>query len=317
MLLVITFLGRRIAAAVPILIGVSIVVFITIKIIPGDPVASLLGPTSSPKARAELTDRLGLNRSLPIQYFSWLVHTVEGNFGNSIAKQTPVRPLVWDAFQNTLVLTVFAALLAFVFGVLLGAIAALRRGKIAAGLSNTISLVSISVPQYSVALLLIIYVATGTGWFPTSGMYNAIGGGGWGDLLQHVVLPGVSAALVPMGIIARMFRSVVIDVMSMDFIDSMRARGLSERKILWHAFHNTLPTLLTIAGLQLGYLLGGVIFVETVFSWPGLGLLVYQSISQRDLPVIQAGVIISALAFVVINLVVDTLHASIDPRMRA
>jgi peptide/nickel transport system permease protein len=148
-------------------------------------------------------------------------------------------------------------------------------------------------------------------------MYDAIGGGGWGDLLKHIVLPGVSAALVPAGIVARMFRSTVIDVMSMDFIDSMRARGLSERRILWHAFHNTLPTLLTIAGLQLGYLLGGVVFVETVFSWPGLGLLVYQSISQRDLPVIQAGVIVSALAFVLINVIVDALHATIDPRVRA
>lgn len=313
----ITFLSRRIAAAIPILIGVSIVVFITIKIIPGDPIASLLGPTSTPEARTELTARLGLNRALPIQYFSWIGHTIRGDLGNSIAKQTAVRPLVTDAFKNTLILTLFAAVLAFAIGLLLGAIAALRRGKISAAISNAISLFSISVPQYSIALLLIIYVATGTGWFPSAGMYNAIGGGGWGDLFKHIVLPGVSAALVPAGIIARMFRSVVIDVMSMDFIDSMRARGLSERKILWHAFHNTMPTLLTIAGLQLGYLLGGVIFVETIFAWPGLGLLVYQSITQRDLPVIQAGVIVSALAFVLINLIVDALHATIDPRVRA
>jgi peptide/nickel transport system permease protein len=313
----IRFLSRRILSAIPILIGVSIVVFITIKIIPGDPVASLLGPSSSPAERAELTSRLGLNRSLPIQYFSWISHVLRGDLGQSIAKQTMVRPMVLSAFWNTLILTAFAAVLAFAAGIALGAISALRRGKISASISNAISLVSISVPQYSVALLLIIYVATGTGWFPTEGMYDAVGGGGLGDLFKHLVLPGVTAALVPAGIIARMFRSTVIDVMSMDFIDSMRARGMSERRILRHAFHNTLPTLLTIAGLQLGYLLGGVVFVETVFTWPGIGLLVYQSISQRDLPVIQAGVIVSALAFVVINLVVDALHATIDPRVRA
>jgi peptide/nickel transport system permease protein len=313
----ISFLTRRILSTIPILIGVSIVVFITIKIIPGDPVASLLGPTSTAEARAALTQRLGLNDAVPVQYLTWVGHVAQGDLGASIAKQTAVRPMVLSAFYNTLILTAFAALIAFIVGITLGAVAALRRGKISAAISNAISLVSISVPQYSVALILIIYVATGTGAFPTSGMYSAIGGGGFGDLLSHVILPAVASALVPAGIIARMFRSTVIDVMSMDFIDAMRARGLKERKILWHAFHNTLPTLLTIAGLQLGYLLGGVIFVETVFSWPGLGLLVYQSITQRDLPVIQAGVIISAFAFVLINVIVDALHAVIDPRVRA
>jgi peptide/nickel transport system permease protein len=312
-----SFLTRRLLATIPILIGVSIVVFITIKIIPGDPVASLLGPTSTPAARAALTQRLGLNEALPVQYFTWVGHVFQGDLGQSIAKQTAVRPMVLDAFWNTLILTAFAAVIAVVLGVTLGAIAALRRGKISALISNAISLVSISVPQYSVALLLIIYVASGTGAFPTSGMYSPLGGGGFSDLASHALLPAVASALVPAGIIARMFRSTVIDVMSMDFIDAMRARGLTERRILWHAFHNTTPTLLTILGLQLGYLLGGVIFVETVFAWPGLGLLVYQSISQRDLPVIQAGVIISALAFVLLNVIVDALHALIDPRVRA
>lgn len=311
------FAGRRILAAVPILIGVSIVVFITIKIIPGDPVASLAGPTSTAASRAELSSRMGLDRALPIQYFSWIVHLVTGDAGKSIAKQIPVTPIVVDAFVNTLILTAFAAVIAFVLGLLLGGVAALRRGRLAAAISNAISLVSISLPQYSVGLVLIIYLAAGAGLFPTSGMYSPYGGGGLGDLFSHMILPAVTAALVPAGIIARMFRSTVIDVLSMDFVDSLRSRGLSERRILLHAFHNTTPTLLTIAGLQLGYLLGGVVFVETVFSWPGIGLLVFESISQRDLPVIQAGVIVSALAFVVINLVVDVMQAVIDPRVRA
>jgi peptide/nickel transport system permease protein len=314
---VISFVAKRILSAIPIVVGVSIVVFIMIKIIPGDPIASLLGPTSTARQRADLTARLGLDRALPAQYWAWIRHVLTGDLGTSIAKQTAVRPLVTSAFENTLVLTAFSAVFAFAGGMVLGAISALRRGRISATISNAISLVSISVPQYSISLLLIIYVAARTHWFPTSGMFNAVDGGTWGDLGKHIVLPGIAAALVPMGIIARMFRSTVIDVMSMEFVDALRSRGLSERRILAHAFHNTLPTLLTIAGLQLGYLLGGVIFIETVFSWPGVGLLVYQSISQRDLPVIQAGVIVSALAFVLINIVVDTLQAVVDPRVRA
>jgi peptide/nickel transport system permease protein len=312
-----SFVAKRILSAIPIVVGVSIVVFIMIKIIPGDPIASLLGPTGTAQQRADLTARLGLDRALPMQYLAWIGHVCRGDLGTSIAKQTAVEPLVTSAFENTIVLTVFAAVLAFTGGIALGAVSALRRGRLSATISNIISLVSISVPQYSISLLLIIYVAARTHWFPTSGMFNAIDGGTWGDLAHHIVLPGIAAALVPMGIIARMFRATVSDVMSMDFIDALRSRGLSERRILGHAFHNTLPTLLTIAGLQLGYLLGGVIFIETVFSWPGIGLLVYQSISQRDLPVIQAGVIVSALAFVLINIVVDTLQAAVDPRVRA
>jgi peptide/nickel transport system permease protein len=311
------FLIRRTLITVPILIGVSIVIFLTIKIIPGDPVASMLGPTGTPEARAALTERLGLNKPLPVQYAAWVWHLMQGDLGTSLARQTDVLPLVSDAFVNTLILTSFAALLALVLGVGLGAVAALRRGRIATAINNGLALFCISTPQYTIGLVLIIYLASGTGWFPVSGMQETLGGGGFGDLLWHLVLPGVTAALVPAGIIARMFRSTVLDVMSMDFIDSYRSRGLGEWRILRHAFHNTLPTLLTVAGLQLGYLLGGVIFVETVFAWPGLGELVYNSISKRDLPVIQAGVMLSALAFVVINVVVDVLHGLIDPRTRA
>lgn len=178
------------------------------------------------------------------------------------------------------------------------------------------SLLSISAPQYSVGLILIVYLSAGRGWFPSGGMRDPTGVSGFGDLLHHLWLPGISAALVPLGIIARMVRSSMLDALSADFVESLRARGIPEWKVRWHAFHNALPSVLTVAGLQVGYLLGGVIFVEIVFSWPGLGLIVFQSISQRDLPVIQAGVLVSALAFVVINLIVDAVHGLLDPRIR-
>jgi peptide/nickel transport system permease protein len=310
------FLGRRLLLMIPILLGVSLVVFITIKIIPGDPVASLLGPTGTPEARAALESRLGLDQPLPVQYLAWLGSTVTGDLGTSIARRSAVAPMVFDALANTLILTAAAALLALVIGVAVGALTALRRTGPLARLGNAFALFSISVPQYSVGLLLIIYLAAGAGLFPVSGMYGPAGGG-LGDLLHHLALPAVTAALVPAGIIARMFRSSVLDVMSQDFIEALHSRGLSQRRVMVHAFHNTVPSLLTVAGLQIGYLLGGVIFVEAVFAWPGLGLLVYQSITQRDLPVIQAGVLVSALAFVLLNLIVDALHGLIDPRVRA
>ncbi|MFC4949122.1 ABC transporter permease [Pseudonocardia sp. GCM10023141] len=310
------YIGRRLLFAIPILLGVSLVIFITIKIIPGDPIASLLGPTGTPEARAVLTARLGLDQPLPVQYLAWLGHTVVGDFGTSIARRSNVTPMVFDALANTLILTAAAALVAVVVGVVVGALTALRRTGPLARLGNMFALFSISVPQYSVGLLLIIYLAAGAGLFPVSGMYSARGGGGFVDLFNHLVLPAVTAALVPAGIIARMFRSSVLDVMSMDFVEALTARGLSRRRVMMHAFHNTVPSLLTVAGLQIGYLLGGVVFVEAVFAWPGIGLLVYQSISQRDLPVIQAGVLVSALAFVLINLVVDAMHGLVDPRIR-
>ncbi|RTL64886.1 MAG: ABC transporter permease [Pseudonocardiaceae bacterium] len=313
----VSYVGKRLLMAIPILFGVSIVIFITIKIIPGDPVASLLGPTGSPEARAALTERLGLNDPWPVQYVKWLGHTLTGDFGTSIARRSDVAPMVLDALANTLILSAAAAVIAIVLGVAVGALTALRRTGVLARLGNALALFSISVPQYSIGLLLIIYLAAGAGLFPVSGMYAANGGGGFVDLFNHLILPAVTAALVPAGIIARMFRSSVLDVMSMDFVEALTARGLSHRRVMLHAFHNTVPSLLTVAGLQIGYLLGGVIFVEAVFAWPGIGLLVYQSITQRDLPVIQAGVLVSALAFVMLNLVVDALHGLVDPRIRA
>ena len=310
------FLAKRVMLAIPILFGVSVVVFTTLKLTPGDPLAALLGPTSTPADRALLTHQLGLDKPVIIQYWDWLSRTLHGDLGRSIAQQLPARPIVINAFSNTLVLTAFAAAIAILGGILIGGIAALRRGRPAAGVASGMSLFSVSVPQYSLGLVLIILFAAQRHILPAGGMHNTAGNGGLGDLLQHLILPGITAALVPMGIVARMFRSSLLEVLGQDYIEALRSRGIPNLRLYVHAFHNTLPSLLTVAGLQLGYLLGGVIFVEAVFSWPGIGQLVFQSISQRDLPLIQAGVMISALVFVVLNLGVDALHGLIDPRIR-
>lgn len=310
------FLLRRALYAVPILLGVSVIVFLTVKIIPGDPVAALAGPGATEATKDALRARLGLDQPVPIQYVVWLGHALAGNLGDSIAQHQAAAPLVWSAFGNTLILTGFAALFAVGFGLLVGGLGALRPGGPLGRLCSGLSVLALSLPQYSVALVFIIYLATRAGWFPVSGMYST-GGGGFGDLLWHAVLPAVTAGLVPAGVIARIFRASLLDVLGQDFVEALRARGLPPWRVLWHAAHNTLPSLLTVAGLQIGYLLGGVVFVETIFSWPGLGLLVYQSITARDLPVIQAGVLVSALVFVLANLLVDAAHALVDPRIRS
>jgi peptide/nickel transport system permease protein len=312
----IRFLGKRVLLAGPILFGVSVVVFITLKLTPGDPTAALLGPTSTPEARADLRKSLGLDKPVPVQFWKWFSRLLHGDLGRSVARQLPAQPIVIDAFKNTLILTAFAAILALIGGISLGLVSVLRKGHPSAAVANGFSLLSVSVPQYSLGLVLIIVFAAQRHSLPAGGMHDVTSSGGFSDLHRHLWLPGITAALVPMGIIARMFRSSLLEVLGQDFIEALRARGISRFRLYLHAFHNTLPTLLTVAGLQLGYLLGGVVFVEAVFSWPGLGQLVFQSISQRDLPVIQAGVLVSALMFVLLNLVVDALHGIADPRIR-
>jgi peptide/nickel transport system permease protein len=310
------FVARRILMAVPTLIGVSLVIFLTLKLIPGDPVATLLGPTATPQTRAALVQRLGLDQPLPVQYVAWLGSALRGDLGNSIARQVPVAPMVIDAFKNTLLLALASMVVATVGGLILGGIGALRPNDSLGKISSILSVLTVSTPQYSIALVLLIVLSVSYPLLPSSGMYDAVGSGGVDDLLRHIAMPAVAAALAPMGITARMFRASLLEVMGQDFIESLRERGLSELAVIRHAIHNTFPPLLTITGLQLGYLLGGVVFVETIFSWPGVGQLVFDSIARRDLPVIQAGVLVSALAFVLVNVFVDTSHALIDPRVR-
>ena len=307
------YVGWRLLLTVPIALGVSILVFITVKIIPGDPVASILGSHPTAAARAAVEHQYGLDKPAVIQYFYWLGHVVTGQFGTSISMQTPVLGLVTSAFGNTLILTAFASTVAVTGGVLLGALIAFSRQRLVKALGNGMAVISVSIPQYTLGVLLIVGFAVMLGWLPTGGMRNPIDDSG---LFTHLVLPGFSAALVPMGIIARMFSAALAETATSGWVESLQARGLSRPRLMTHIVYASISSLLTIAGLQIGYLLGGVFYVEVIFSWPGLGQLVFESISKRDLPVIQAGVLVSAIAFVLLNFVIDLARASIDPRIR-
>jgi peptide/nickel transport system permease protein len=227
-----------------------------------------------------------------------------------------VGELLLPALGHTLVLTGAAFLLVLTGGTLLGALGAARPDGAGARLSRTLSTLAVSAPQYSVALLFIAVFAVGLRWFPAGGTQDVFAGGGTADRLHHLVLPAVAAALVPLGLTARVFGAALGAVLRSDLADGLRARGLRRPAVLRHCVHNASPALLTIGGLQLAYLLEGVVFVETLFAWPGVGRLLYDALTARDLPLIQAGVLLVAVAFVGVNILVDTAHALVDPRLR-
>ncbi|MDH6707945.1 peptide/nickel transport system permease protein [Kitasatospora sp. MAA19] len=310
------FLLRRLLLAVPTLLGVTAVVFATVALVPGDPVAAFLGPGAPPEARRELTERLGLEQPLPVRYADWLGHALTGDLGTSISGQRPVADLLLPALGQTLTLTAAAFLLVLAGGVALGALGALRPRSAGGRISGALSALAVSAPQYSVALLLIAVFAVGLRWLPAGGTHDVFGDGGPIDLARHLILPAVAAALVPLGLTARVFRAALGGVLAGELADSLRARGLRPAAVLRHCVHNASPALLTIGGLQLAYLLEGVIFVETLFAWPGIGRLLYDALTARDLPLVQGGVLMVAVAFVGVNILVDAAHAVIDPRVR-
>ena len=313
----ISTISRRLFSTVMVLLGVSLIVFLLLQLVPGDPAVTILGTGATKDSIAAVHKQLGLDKSLPVQFVDYIGGLLHGDLGRSLTVNTPVTDIMVPRFANTIILTGAALILCVVIGIPLGVLAARRQYSIFDRVSMFISLAGASVPVYWFGLLLIGFFSIRLGWLPTSGMYNSRNPGGFGDMLKHLILPAIAAALVPMAVIARMTRSVMIDALQQDYIRTLRASGVPESSILWrHALRNALPPIINVIGLQIGYLLGGVVFVEVVFGWPGLGQQLYTSISQRDIPVVQAGVLFIALAFVLVNLLTDSAVGLMDPRTR-
>ncbi|MDV8022376.1 ABC transporter permease [Rhodococcus sp. IEGM 1330] len=309
--------AHRLLSTILVLFGVSLIVFMLLQLVPGDPALTILGSGATAESVAAVRTELGLDRSLPIQYFDYMGGLLQGDFGRSLTVNKPVSEIMVPRLWNTIILTFAALVLCVIIGVPLGIAAARKQNSVFDRIAMFAALAGASVPVYWFGLVLIGFFSIRLGVFPTSGMYNSRSPGGLGDMLTHLVLPAVAAALVPLAVVARMSRSVMVDVLQQDYIRTLRASGLSEQSVLWrHGLRNALPPIVTVIGLQVGYLLGGVVFVEVVFGWPGLGQQLYTSITQRDIPVVQAGVLFIALAFVVINLVADTAVGLLDPRSR-
>ena len=311
------YVAQRFASALFVLVGVSFVVFLALHLAPGDPAQILLGPMATPAELTKLRGQLGLHEPMLVQYGRWASRAVQGDFGRSIMLRRPVLPELWRRFQATLVLAAGALLLAFPLGVLLGVLSATRPGSRIDRLSQIVAMIGISMPAFWVGLLLIIGFSVRLGWLPSTGMYAPTGDGGARDLLTHLVLPAVTLSLVPLAIVSRLTRSNMLDVIAQDYVRTARAKGASEPRVIgWHAFRNTLVALVTVLGLEVGYLLAGAVYVETVFSWPGIGFMMVNAILTRDFPLVQGGVLLVAASYVLINLATDLLYACVDPRVR-
>ena len=312
------WLARRLALVVPTLLAATVVVFMMIHLAPGDAAQAMLGPMASGKALADLRQELGLNDPLPVQYARWLGRAVQGDLGRSIRQQLPVADLVKEKFGNTAILGVVSLTVAVVVGLALGFVAALNRGSFVDRVVIVIASSGIAIPSFFLALLLSYVFGTRLGWLPSSGMYDLQGGGGPIDLGRHLILPAIALAAAPIAVVARMTRSSTLEVTGADFVRTARAKGLPEPAVtIGHIAKNALIPIIHLLGLQAGILLSATALVEVVFSWPGIGSLMVDSILTRDLPVTQGCVLAIAAVYALVSVVADMTHAALDPRMHA
>ena len=309
---------RRLLMTIPILLGVTVICFALVKLAPGDPVQNLVRPETSPEDIAKLRAYYGLDQPLVVQYFVWLWRVLCGDFGTSIANNMPVAGEVLRAFSNTIVIALISVVLAFVFSMILGTIAAVRQGGIVDRLVTAIAVFGISVPTFWLAVVLVIVFAVNLNWLPATGMgsgSDSFNYFDWNDF-KFALMPIVALALPPLAIMTRTTRSSLSEMLNQDFIQTLRAKGLSEFSIIVHAVRNILPAAIAMLGLQLGYLIGGSVLVETVFTWPGTGFLLNKAILTRDIPLLQGTILVLATVFVLINLVVDLVQSLVDPRIK-
>jgi peptide/nickel transport system permease protein len=313
----IALLLRRLLYTLPIMAGVALVCFSLVHLAPGDPLVSILPPDASADLQAQLRTLYGFDRSLPEQFLSWVWRAVQGDLGTSIASNRAVADEVLKAVGNTLRLAVLATLIGFVFGGLFGFVAGYFQNSWVDKLASFTAVLGVSVPHYWLGMVLVIVFAVLLPWLPSSGAgpgSSADWAWNW-QHIQHMVLPALTMSVIPMGIIARTVRALVAEILAQEFIVGLRAKGLTDLGIFGHVVKNAAPTALAVMGLQLGYLLGGSILIETVFAWPGTGFLLNSAIFQRDLPLLQGTILVLAMFFVVLNLVVDVVQTLLDPRI--
>ena len=311
------YLIKRLLYAIPIALAVTVISFGLVYLAPGDPLNAIAPADAPAEVITALRSTYGLDKPVPVQYGLWLQRALHGDLGTSIASGRPVTDEVVSATGNTLLLASIATLGGVLIGCLLGGLAGYHSGSWVDRLATVLSVVGVSIPHYWLGLVLTIVFSIKLGWFPAMGA----GPGGsnewlWDyDHLRHLVLPALTLSVIPMGIITRTVRALVADMLQQEFVTALRARGLSARAVFRHVAKNAAPTVLAVAGLQIGYLMGGSILVETVFAWPGTGFLLNTAIFQRDMPLLQGTILVLCMFFVALNLAVDIIQPLIDPRM--
>jgi peptide/nickel transport system permease protein len=316
------FILRRLIQAMVVMVTVAFIAFLLFQFV-GDPVVFLLGQDATPDQIRQLRSDLGLDKPFIVQFWHFLANAAQGEFGLSLRQGAKVSRLIAERFPATLELALVAALLALLVGVPAGVYAALRRGTFFSQVLMTVSLLGVSLPTFLIGILLILVFAVLLGWFPSFGRGDTVQVGWWTSGLltpkgwHHIILPAVTLAIFQLTLIMRLVRAEMLEVLRTDYIKFARARGLSNRVIHFgHALKNTLVPVMTITGLQLGGLIAFAIITETVFQWPGMGLLFIQAVTFADIPVMAAYLCLIALIFVVINLIVDILYVIVDPRLR-
>jgi len=308
---------KRLVSLIPVLLGLTVIVFAIMALIPGDTATAILGSYATPENVEKLNRDLGLDKPLWQQYLIWLGNMLQGDFGRSYSLNRPVIDEVFERFSATLILAGASLILCTIFGLLIGIWTAARQYGWTDKILTFVVLIGISIPSFWLGLLLILLFAVSLRWLPASGMFAIYGGGGPLDLLTHLIMPATTLAIVATGVIARLTRSAMLEVLRQDFIRTARAKGVSERDVLYrHAFKAALVTIIPVIGVQAGFVLGGAVYIESVFQWPGVGRMLVQAISTRDILLVQGGVVIVAAFYVLFNLLADLAQSWLDPRVK-
>ncbi len=311
------YLLQRLLSAIPVLLGITIIVFFIISLIPGDPATAILGSYATPENVKLLNEQLGLDKGLVQRYFIWLGNLVQGDLGRSFALNRPVLDEILERFNATLILSGTAFILCSVVGVLIGTISAFKQYTITDKIITFTVLTGISLPSFFLGMMMILLFAVNLQWLPVSGMYAIYGGGDFLDLIHHLIMPAIALALVATGVVARITRNSVLEILRQDYIRTARAKGVREGNVLFkHVLRIAIVTILPILGLQAGFVLSGSVFIEIVFQWPGVGRMLVDAILKRDILLVQGGVMFVAACYVLFNIAVDLLQRYLDPRIK-
>ncbi|MFZ5963262.1 ABC transporter permease [Thalassococcus sp. BH17M4-6] len=311
------YILKRLLSAIPVLLGITIIVFLIMAMIPGDPATAILGSYATPDNVAKLNRDLGLDKTLVQQYFIWLGNMLQGDFGTSFALNRPVLDEVLERFNATLVLAGTAFVLCAILGVVAGVISAANQYGWADKAITFAVLLGISIPSFFLGMMMILFFAVNLRSFPVSGMWPIYGDRTLPVLLTHLAMPAFALAVVATGVIARLSRSAMLEVLRQDYIRTARAKGVHERGVIWrHALKAAMVAIIPVLGIQAGFVLSGAVYIEIVFQWPGVGRMLVDAILKRDILLVQGGVVFVAACYVLFNIAVDVAQSLLDPRIK-
>ena len=311
------YILKRLVSAIPVLLGITIIVFLIMSLIPGDPATAILGSYATPENVEKLNQDLGLDKPMVQRYGIWLGNMLTGDFGRSYSLNRPVLDEILERFNATLILAGTSFVLCSVLGILAGVISAARQYDLADKAITFVVLIGISVPSFFLGMMMILLFAVKLRWLPVSGMYAIYGGGDLPDLLNHLIMPALALATVATGVIARLSRSAMLEVLRQDYIRTARAKGVPERRVIMgHALRAAMVSIIPVLGIQAGFVLSGAIYIEIVFQWPGVGRMLVDAILKRDLLLVQGGVVFVAACYVLFNIAVDVAQSLLDPRIK-